>query len=184
VDFTKIGGLFRSVVVATVIDAFSRKVLALRVSPDEPDAAFALRLLREAIDRHGKPTWVVSDKGTQFTAHRFGGYLRRRKIRRRFAAPGESNLSRIDRFWRTMKEEFAHGLLLFRPIRSVERDLRGYAQWHGRERPHEGLRLQTPDEVFFARKPRKLRCVEEGRLAVAFVDRDRRLPVFRLRRAG
>jgi transposase-like protein len=63
-DFTQVGGFFRSIVVGAVLDAFSRKVLAIRVWPSEPGAAGACLLLRDAIRHHGRPRWLVSDRGS------------------------------------------------------------------------------------------------------------------------
>ena len=184
VDFTTVKSLFRSVVVGAVIDAFSRKILAVRVSPGEPDAAFACRLMGDAIDRHKKPRWVVSDRGVQFTAKRFRRYLRRRRIWRRYARVGNANLARIDRFWRTLKEEYARGLFLYRPIQTLERDLGRYALWHSKWRPHSGLGGVTPDEIHAGKQRRSLRVLQEGRLEVRHLDGDRRLPVFRLRQVA
>ncbi|MBI4564853.1 MAG: IS3 family transposase [Planctomycetes bacterium] len=184
-DFTRLKSFFRSVVVGAVIDAYSRKVLAIRVSPSEPDAAFAVNLQREAINRHGKPRWIISDHGAQFTAARFAGYLRRRKIRRRFGAVGRSNsIATIERFWRSMKSEFARGLFLYRPIRAIERQLESYCAWFNAERPHWGLGLRTPDEAHFGKTPRSKRRLESGVLTVRLMAGERSLPVLRLRRAG
>ena len=184
VDFTTVKSLFRSVVVGAVIDAFSRKVLAVRVSPGEPDAAFACRLMGQAIDRHEKPRWIVSDRGTQFKAKRFRRYLRKRRICRRYARVGNANLARIDRFWRTLKEEYARGLFLYRPIRTLERDLGRYALWHSKWRPHGGLGGMTPNEVHAGKERRSLRVVQQGQLQVRHLEGDRRLPVFQLRQVA
>jgi transposase InsO family protein len=70
-DFTRVGGLFRSVWVGAVIDAFSRKVLAIGVVRGEPTVAFAIRLLCEAVGVAGAPRWVVTDRGSQFTSRAF-----------------------------------------------------------------------------------------------------------------
>jgi transposase len=85
-DFTRVGGLSRSVRVGAVIDAFSRKVLAVGVVAGEPGAAFAVRLLREAVLEAGAPAWVVTDRGRQFTSHAFTRALRRHGIRRRYGS--------------------------------------------------------------------------------------------------
>jgi transposase-like protein len=181
VDFTVVRTFFRSIVVGAVLDASSRKALALRVWAAEPDAAGACLLVRDAIRAHGRPTWLVSDRGLQFRSSQFKSMLARWGIRRRFAALGDPNLSRIDRFWRAMKDEFARGLFLFKRLRALERQLRGYARWHGAERPHQGLGHRAPDDVH-ARRPRRLiRHLEGGILEVTFSDGDRRLPLFRLR---
>ncbi len=184
VDFTRVGGFFRSVVVGAVLDAFSRKILALRVSSGEPDAAFACRLLAEAIRAEGRPTWVVTDRGTQFTARRFKAFLRRRRIRRRYAAVGDANLARIDRFWRTLKTEAMAAVFLFRPLRAIERQLQLWGCWYGRERPHAALGLRTPDDVHEGRRGRAGRRLQTAVLEVGFMDPERRLPVLRLRRAA
>ena len=184
IDFTQIGGLFRSVVVGAVLDAFSRKILALAISAGEPDSKFACALLRKAINRHGKPTWILSDRGTQFRARRFRSFLNRRRIRRRFVAVGEPNLARIDRFWRTLKDEYARAMFLYRPIRAIERKLENYVHWYNRHRPNWAIGRRTPDEVHRDHIPRRKGPLESGALSVRLFQEDRRLPVFTLRPAA
>jgi putative transposase len=187
VDFTRVGGLFRSVFVGAVVDAFSRKVLAIRACVAEPTAAFAVRLLREAVLRHGTPRHLVTDHGTQFTSGAFTRALTRRGIRRRYGAvarTGSRSLARIDRFWRSMKEEYARGLFLYRPRRTIERDLTSFVFWFNRERPHQSLGNRMPDEVHLGRRRRPPRSLTRGVLAVRLIAGDHRLPVLRLRRAA
>lgn len=74
--------------------------------------------------------------------------------------------------------------MLYLPIASLERKLFGYAAWYNVERPTSGLRLRTPEEVFRESPARKKLRVEAGKLVVDFMGGDRRLPVFRLRRAA
>lgn len=185
IDFTRVGGLFRSVFVGSVVDAFSRKVLALRVAPKDPTAAFAVRLLREAALRHGAPRHLVSDHGRQFRSAAFRRALRRRGIRRRYGAIGRTgSLALIERFWRTMKEEYASGLFLYRPVKTIERSLLSFVSWFNGERPHQALGMRTPDEVQVGRRRRRPRVMTRCVLAVSFIAGDRRLPVLRLRNAA
>jgi putative transposase len=184
VDFTRVGGLFRSVFVGAVVDAFSRKVLALRVCAAEPTAAFAVRLRREAVLGHGAPGHVVTDHGRQFTSAAFRRALARRGIRRRFGAVarrGSRSLARIDRFWRSMKSEYARGLFLYKPLRSIERDLLRFVSWFNAERPHQALGHRTPDEIHTDRPRRRPRVLTSGVLAARFLGGDHRLPILRLR---
>src|SRR5262245_40870208 len=129
IDFTRVGGFFRSVFVGAVIDGCSRKVLAIAVAPREPAAALAVRLLRQSVQAHGAaPTWVVTDRGRQFTSKLFARALKRRRIRRRFGAVGrKGSIVLIERFWRSCKFECARGLVLYRPLKKIERQLRDYA---------------------------------------------------------
>jgi hypothetical protein len=83
-----------------------------------------------------------------------------------------------------MKEEYARGLFLYRPLRSIERDLASFASWLNRERPHTSLGLRTPHEVHRGQRPRPRRSLTRGALAVHFVAGDHRLPVLRLRHAA
>jgi putative transposase len=185
VDFTRVGGLFRSIFVGAVVDAFSRKVLALRVCAAEPTAAFAVRLLREAVGGYGAPRHLVSDQGPQLTSAVFSRALKRRGIRHRFGAIGESgSIALIERFWGSMKREYARGLFLYRPLRSIERDLLRLVSWFNGERPHQALAQRTPNEVHAGRARRPQCNTTRGVLAVRFLGGDHRLPVLRLRRAA
>jgi transposase InsO family protein len=186
VDFTTVKGLFRSVYVGAVIDGYSRRVLSIAVSQGEPSAVFAVRLLRDAVRENGaSPTWVVTDQGPQFTSGVFTRALRRRRIRRRFGAVGKKpSVSRIERFWRSMKTEYAREIPLYGPIGRIEARLRLYADWFNAARPHQGIRGRTPDEVHFERSTRATRVPLRGVLEVDHVGRDRLLPVVRLRRAA
>jgi putative transposase len=183
-DFTRVGGLFRSVRIGTVIDAFSRRVLAIGVVAGEPGASFAVRLLREAVGAAGVPGSVVTDRGRQFTSGAFTRALTRRGIRRRFGAVGRSgSIALIERFWRSMKEEYVRGLFLYRPLRRIEADLARYAEWFNAERPHQGLGNRTPDDIHEGRRRRTPRLPVRAALRVRYLGDDRALPVLRLRAA-
>ncbi len=184
-DFTRVGGPLRSVRVGAVIDAFSRRVLAIGAVPGEPTAAFAVRLLREAVRAAGIPDWVVTDHGRQFTSLAFTRALRRRGIRRRYGAIGQSgSIALIERFWRSLKNEYAGGLFLYRPLRAIGADLARYAKWYNAERPHQGLGNRTPEEVHAGRtRPFRLPPTRAV-LRVRYLEDDRALPVLRLRHAA
>jgi putative transposase len=168
-----------------VIDAFSRKILAMRLCDGEPGAAFACRLVVEAIARQGRgrPRWIITDKGAQFTSRRFARYVTRRGMRRRYGAVGRSgSIALVERVHRTFKEECGRALLLFGSIRSIERRARRWSWWYNRERPHSSLGFRTPDEVHAGRRRRAPGRVEEGVLSVTFIDGEHGLPILRLRR--
>ena len=62
------------VYLAAVVDVFSRRVLAHRVSITM-EADFCIEALEEALARHGKPDIFNSDQGSQFTSVDFTGVL-------------------------------------------------------------------------------------------------------------
>ncbi|MDJ0522811.1 MAG: integrase core domain-containing protein, partial [Planctomycetota bacterium] len=148
IDFTRLGGVVRPVFVGAVIDAYSRKVLAIGFIRGEPNSNFAMRLLREAIDRRGARTWLVSDKDRALGNKLVNALFRRRGIRRRYGAVGrKGSIAIIERMWRSMKQEYVHHLFLYRSSAAIEKRLRRWARWHNTERPHQGLGQRTPDDV-------------------------------------
>ena len=184
-DFTRVGGLFRSVVVGAVVDGFSRKVLALRVAPREPTAQFAVRLVREAARAFGAPAHLVTDHGRQLTAHVFRQAMRSLGVRPRYGAVHRhGSLAVVERWWKSMKVEYASGLHLFRPLHAIEAKLRGYVRWFNEERPHQGLGQRTPDEVHFGRATAARAVPLCAELVAENIDGDHDLPVLRLRRAA
>ena len=62
------------VYLAVVLDWFSRRVLAWRVSITM-EAAFCVEALEDALARYGKPEIVNTDQGSQFTGAAFTGVL-------------------------------------------------------------------------------------------------------------
>ena len=62
------------VYLAAVIDWFSRRVLAWRLSITM-EAAFCIEALDEALVRHGIPDIFNTDQGSQFTSTSFTGVL-------------------------------------------------------------------------------------------------------------
>jgi transposase InsO family protein len=113
------------------------------------------------------------------------GLSRRRGIRRRYGAVGrKGSIAIIERFWRSLKQEYVTGLFLYRPKAAIARRLRRYARWFNQERPHQGRGNRTPDEVYRGRPPRPACGLTGGVLHVRFLDGDHRLPILRLANAA
>ena len=185
IDFTRVGGPVRPLWIGAVIDAFSRRVLAVGAIRGAPNGAFAVRLLRRALRRNGTPRWLVTDKDPMLRGGLVQRLLTRHGILRRYGAVGrKGSIALIERTWRTLKREYVQHLFLHRPIRALETRLRRWARWHNRHRPHQGLGQRTPDDVYRRRRQRKAHDVTAGELHVRFLDGDPRLPVLRLRRAA
>jgi transposase InsO family protein len=120
-DFTRVGGLFRSVVVGAVVDGSSRTVIAPRVAPRQPTAQFAVRRVREAARAFGAPAHFVTDHGTQFTAQVSRQARRSLRIRPRYGAVHRhGSIAVIERWWKSMEVECAIGLHLLRALRAIE----------------------------------------------------------------
>ena len=95
-DFTRVGGLLRTVFVGAVIDGSSRKVLALGVAPDE-----------------APPQTLVTAEGRQFTSTAFRWALEDHGASHVFGRVGlNGSCSLIEAFWKSFHVEFADRLFL------------------------------------------------------------------------
>jgi hypothetical protein len=123
------------------------------------------------------------DHGKQFTAHVFRQAVRSLGIRPRYGAVHRhGSIAVIERWWKSMKVEYARGLHLFRPLRAIETKLRAYVRWFNEERPHQGLGQRTPDEVHFMKVTAAREVPLRAELVAGHMDSNRELPVLRLRR--
>ncbi len=185
IDFTRIGVIFRPLWVGAVIDAYSRRVLAIGAIRGAPTGAFGVMLFRRAITSNGSPRWLVSDQDPVLRGGLVQRFLTRSGILRRYGAVGKSgSIGLIERFWRSMKEEYVSHLFLYRSTKALGVRLERYRRWFNGERPHQGQGQRTPDDIYYARPEEPTRDVTGGRLHVRFRDGDLRLPILRLRNAA
>jgi transposase InsO family protein len=193
IDFTEVRGFLgiATITIGAVIDSFSRKVLAIAAFPGcagHRVVGDALLLMRRAIDVAGKPRYVVCDHGRQFTARSFGAFLVRHKIRRRFGAVGRAQaVARIDRFFRSLKDEIAGELFALKPLTRINRELMDYLTWFNAYRVHEGLGGRTPSAVVAGcapRPPLRPKAGERFALSCRNLAGNVALPVFGLRRVA
>jgi putative transposase len=62
-----------------IIDWYSRKVLAWRIS-NFLDISFCIEVLEEALEKYGTPEIFNTDQGSQFTSHLFTSILESKNI--------------------------------------------------------------------------------------------------------
>ncbi len=86
------------------IDAYSRKVMSMRVS-NTLSADFCVEAAREAICKYGTPEVIHTDKGKQFVGNEFTNLLKDFGIRLSVSEEGFKGNMLIERFWRTYKYE-------------------------------------------------------------------------------
>jgi len=86
-----------------IIDVYSRKIVAWGLS-NSLDAESSLRVIRSAIEIHGKPEILNSDQGTQFCCLEYIKLLKEHDIRISMDGKGRAldNIY-IERFWRSIK---------------------------------------------------------------------------------
>ena len=137
------------VYLAAVVDWFSRKVLAWRLSITL-DAAFCIEAVEEAIARYGKPEIFNTDQGSQFTCIAFTGLLMKNEIKISMDGKGawRDNVV-VERLWRTIKYEEVY-LRAYASVPEARASIGRYIDgFYNARRPHSSLDRQTPDEAYF-----------------------------------
>ena len=140
------------VYLAAVVDWFSRRVLAWRLSITL-EAAFCVEALEEALARHGKPGIFNTDQGSQFTSHDFTGVLIKAEIAISMDGKGawRDNVF-VERLWRTIKYEEVY-LKAYDTVTGARASIGRYLGFYNARRPHSSLDRRTPDEAYFTRLP-------------------------------
>ncbi len=140
------------VYLAAVVDWFSRRVLAWRVSITL-EVDFCLEAVEEALARHGKPEIFNTDQGSQFTSTDFTGLLLENKIAISMDGRGawRDNVF-VERLWRSVKHEEVY-LRAYDTVAEARRLIGRYLNFFNSKRPHSSLGARTPDHAYFGSLP-------------------------------
>ena len=135
------------VYLVALMDWFSRYVLSWRIS-NTLDPKFCIEALEEALCIK-KPEIFNSDQGSQFTSQAFVSTLERRQdIRISMDGAGRAfdNIM-VERLWRSVKYEEVY-LKDYDSVREAIEGIGRYFRFYNRERFHQGLGYQTPEQVY------------------------------------
>ena len=137
------------VYLAAVVDWFSRKVLAWKLSITL-DTAFCIEAVEEALAKYGKPEIFNTDQGSQFTSVAFTDLLKSHEIAISMDGKGawRDNVF-VERLWRTIKYEEVY-LRAYASVSEARASLGRYIDgFYNTRRPHSSLGRLTPDEAYF-----------------------------------
>ena len=142
------------VYLAAVVDWFSRRVLAWRLSITM-EADFCVEALEEALAKYGRPEMFNTDQGSQFTSVAFTGVLLNNTIAISMDGKGSwrDNVF-VERIWRSVKYEEGY-LSAYASVGEARISIGRYLDFYNRKRPHSSLDRQTPDEVYFDHLPQR-----------------------------
>jgi putative transposase len=132
-----------------ILDVFSRKVLAWRVS-NTMNGECCVAALSEAIGRFGAPEILNTDQGAQFTSAAWIEIPKAQRIAISQDGKGRwiDNVF-IERLWGSVQYEDVY-LRAYEDGRQLERGLSRYFALYNGQRLHEALDYRTPDELYFA----------------------------------
>ena len=140
------------VYLAAVVDWFSRRVLAWRVSIDLA-ADFCVEAVEDALAKYGKPQIFNTDQGSQFTGTAFTGLLLKHEIKISMDGKGawRDNVF-VERIWRSVKYEEVY-LRAYGGVAEARASIGRYLDFYNRKRPHSSLDARTPDHAYFNHQP-------------------------------
>ena len=140
------------VYLAAVVDWFSRRVLAWKLSITM-ETSFCIEALDEALSRNEKPEIFNTDQGSQFTSEAFTGRLKEEGIRISMDGKGRwrDNVF-VERIWKSIKYEEVY-LHAYASAQEARTSIGRYLEFYNSTRPHSSLKAQTPNQVYFNRLP-------------------------------
>jgi putative transposase len=132
-----------------ILDVFSRKVLAWRLS-NTMSVEFCVEALEEAIGRFGAPQIFNTDQGSQFTSTAWIQTLKAAGVAISMDGKGRwvDNVF-IERLWRSVKYEEVY-LHAYDNGTQARAGLGKYFAFYNSRRSHQALAYRTPDAVYLA----------------------------------
>ena len=135
------------VYLSAVIDWYSRKVLAWRVS-NTLDSSFCVDCLEAALQKYGTPEIFNTDQGCQFTSEAFTSVLIAQGVAISMDGRGRAldNIF-VERLWRSLKYEDIY-LKNYNSVPELMLGLTEYFRFYNTERMHQSLGDSTPAVVY------------------------------------
>lgn len=136
---------------AAIIDIYSRYVVSWSIS-NTMTSEWCRSVLEEAIEKHGQPEILNTDQGSQFTASVFTEYVIDQGIKLSMDGKGRciDNVF-IERLWRSVKYEDIY-IKEYKNGWELQVGVKAYFQFYNKERRHQGINDELPEERYFSSK--------------------------------
>ena len=143
------------VYLAAVVDWFSRRVLAWKLSITM-ETSFCIEALEEALSTNEKPEIFNTDQGSQFTSEAFVRRLKENGIGISMDGRGRwrDNVF-VERVWKSIKYEEVY-LHAYASVSEARTSIGRYLEFYNSIRPHSSLKRLTPNQVYFHRLPESM----------------------------
>src|SRR5512134_3743287 len=147
------------------VDDYSRYVVGLELYRSQT-ADQVLEVYRRAIGEYGVPKEMLTDRGRQYTnwrgSTRFERELGKDRIRYiKSQAHHPMTLGKIERFWKTVYEEFLVRAQ-FGSFEEAQGRIRQWVQYYNHKRPHQGIGGLCPADRYFEIQGELRKTMERG----------------------
>lgn len=128
------------------IDVYSRRIMGWGIS-NSMSKKWILEVLKDAIERNGKPEIINSDQGSQYTSFAWINFLESQGIRISMDGKGRATDNTwIERFWKTIKYGYIYPNPCEDGIELLE-GVRYYIEYYNQKK-HQAL-SSSPDNIYF-----------------------------------
>jgi transposase InsO family protein len=147
------------------IDDYSRYVVGLELYRSQT-ADQVLEVYRRAVGEYGVTKEVLTDRGRQYTnwrgSTRFERELGKDRVRHiKSQAHHPMTLGKIERFWKTIYEEFLVRAQ-FGSFEEAQERIRQWVQYYNHKRPHQGIGGLCPADRYFEIAGELRKTMEQG----------------------
>jgi transposase InsO family protein len=147
------------------IDDYSRYMAGLELYRTQT-ADQVLEVYRRAVGEYGVPKEMLTDRGRQYTnwrgSTRFEREIGKDRIRHiKSQAHHPMTLGKIERFWKTIYEEFLVRAQ-FGSFEEARERIRHWLQYYNHKRPHQGIGGLCPADRFFEIQAELKKTMEQG----------------------
>jgi transposase InsO family protein len=159
----RLGGRYAYLIGFT--DDYSRYMVVLELYRSQT-ADQVLEVYRRAVGEYGVPKEVLTDRGRQYTnwrgSTRFERELRKDRVRHiKSQAHHPMTLGKIERFWKTIYEEFLVRAQ-FGSFEEARERIRHWVQYYNHKRPHQGIGGLCPADRYFEIQAELRKTMEQG----------------------
>jgi transposase InsO family protein len=147
------------------IDDYSRYMVGLELYRTQT-ADQVLEVYRRAIGEYGVPKEMLTDRGRQYTnwrgSTRFERELGKDRVRHiKSQAHHPMTLGKIERFWKTIYEEFLVRAQ-FGSFEEARERIRQWVQYYNHKRPHQGIEGLCPADRYFEIQAELRKTMQQG----------------------
>jgi transposase InsO family protein len=147
------------------IDDYSRYMVGLELYRSQT-ADQVIEVYRRAVGEYGVPKEMLTDRGRQYTnwrgSTRFERELGKERVRHiKSQAHHPMTLGKIERFWKTIYEEYLVRAQ-FGSFEEARERIRQWVQYYNHKRPHQGIGGLCPGDRYFEIQGELKKTMEQG----------------------